>query len=133
LIYPSTDSLIATLELDIGSFRFYPNMVISEMNEGVTVKFDDLLPALLRGLEIYSIETPLIYLSDRRNSYSFDPTLHLEAKAVFSNLRGYGVIVYDEMNLRIAELEQQFMECPVNIFYSLDEAKHWAKGLLSQK
>ncbi len=130
LIHPSTDLLIAKLELDIGTFIFYPNLVISEMSEGVTVTFDNLLPVLLKGLECYKVDTPLIYLSDRINSYSFDPTLHLEAKAIFSNLKGYGVIVYDEMNLRIAELEQQFTDCPVTIFYSLEEARKWAKEVL---
>ena len=132
MIHPLTDKLIGTMELDIGSFRFYPNLVISEMKEGVVVNFDNCLPLFIKGLEFYSVDTPLIYISNRINSYSFDPTLHLEAKAIYSKLNGYAVVVYDEMNYRIALLEQNFMECPVNIFYGLEEAKRWALGQLNK-
>ena len=132
MIDPPTETLISTLDLDIGIFRFYPNLVISEIKEGVTVTFDNSLPVFIKGLEHYTVNTPLVYISNRINSYSFDPTLHMEAKAIFSNLRGFGVVVYDEMNLRIAQLEQKFMDCPVNLFYSLDEAKEWARSVLEK-
>ncbi|MBT8184091.1 MAG: hypothetical protein KJN76_04570 [Eudoraea sp.] len=132
MISSLTDNLIGTMELDIGVFRFYPNLVISEMKEGVVVNFDNCLPLFVKGLEYYTVDTPLIYISNRINSYSFDPTLHLEAKAIYSNLYGYGVVVYDDMNYRIAQLEQNFMDCPVKIFYSLEEAKTWASKLLKK-
>lgn len=125
-----TDKLKVTLELDIGLFYFYPNMVISRMKEGVTVNFDNVLPVLLKGLQYYTADTPLVYISNRVNSYSFDPTIHLEAREVYSNLKGYGVVVYDKMNLRIAKLEQGFVSCPLHIFHSLEEAKTWAHQLL---
>ena len=130
MVHHPTDKLIATLELDIGIFRFYPNLVISEMKEGVAVNFDNCLPIFMQGLEYYTVDTPLVYISNRKNSYSFDPTLHLEVKTIFSNLKGYGVVIYNEMSHRIARLEQNFMDCPVRIFYDLDEAKSWAKELL---
>ncbi|MEX0290519.1 MAG: hypothetical protein AB3N14_15550 [Flavobacteriaceae bacterium] len=130
MLHQPTDNLIATLELDIGKIWFYPNLVISEMNEGVVVTFDNCMPIFMQGLEYYTVDTPLVYISHRKNSYSFDPTLHLEAKSIFSNLKGYGVVIYNEMNHRIARLEQNFMDCPVRIFYDLDLAKSWAKELL---
>lgn len=121
---------MVTLELDIGLFFFYPNMVVSQMNEGVSVNFDNVLPVFLKGLQYYTPETPLVYISNRINSYSFDPTIHLEAREVFSNLKGYGVVVYDDMNLRIAQLEQEFISCPLQIFHSLEEARNWGQQLL---
>ncbi len=130
LIPLPTDKLMVTLELDIGLFFFYPNMVVSQMNEGVTVNFDNVLPVLLKGLQYYSADTPLVYISNRINSYSFDPTIHLEAREVFSNLKGYGVVVYDDMNLRIAQLEQEFINYPIRIFHSLEEARNWGQQLL---
>jgi hypothetical protein len=133
MIPKTTDTLLGTLELDIGVFQFYPSMVISEMKEGVVVNFDNCLPIFVKGLEYYTQETPLVYISNRINSYSFDPTLHLEAKTVFSNLRGYGVVIYDEMNMRIAQLEQKFLDCPHSVFNSLDDAKSWALTILNKK
>ena len=132
MIHSLTNNQLGTLELDIGFFRFYPNLVISEMKEGVVVNFDNCLPLFIKGLEYYTADTALIYISNRINSYSFDPTLHLEAKTVYNNLKGYAVVVYDEMNYRIALLEQNFMDCPVNIFNSLEAAENWASSLLNK-
>jgi hypothetical protein len=100
------------------------------MNEGVTVNFDNILPVFLKCLQHYTVSTPLVYISDRVNSYSFDPTLHIEAKDIFANLKGYGVVVYDDMNLRIAQLEQGFISWPLHIFRSLEDATTWANQLL---
>ncbi len=130
LIPLPTDKLMVTLELDIGMFFFYPNMVVSQMNEGVIVNFDNVLPVFLKGLQYYTSETPLVYISNRINSYSFDPTLHLEAREVFSNLKGYGVVVYNDMNLRIAKLEQEFINCPLRIFNTLEEARIWGRQVV---
>lgn len=130
MISSPTDSLLASLDLDIGTFRFYPNLVISEIREGAIVDFDKMLPVFVRGQEFYTSDTPFVYISDRKNSYSFDPTLHLETRKMFENLGGYGVVVYDEVNRRIAILEQNFMKCPVKIFSSLDDAKKWARNLV---
>ncbi len=133
VVHSPTETLIGTLELDIGTTRFYQNLVISEMKEGAVVNFDNCLPIFTKALEYYTLDTPVVYISNRINSYSFDPTLHLEAKAIFTNLRGYGVVVYNDMNYKIALLEQQFMDCPVNIFSSFEEACEWAQDILVPK
>ena len=130
MIHSPTNELLAIHELDIGRFYFYPNLVVSEVKEGVIVTFEKALPLFSIGLEYYPPDTPLVYLSDRKNSYSIDPTLHIEAKEIFSNLLGYGVIAYNELNRKIASIEQKFVKCPFEIFTNLPEATVWAQNLL---
>ncbi|NAS10806.1 hypothetical protein [Poritiphilus flavus] len=130
MIHSLTNNLLAVHELDIGVFRFYPNLVISEIKEGTVVTFEKALPLFSIGMEYYDMDTSLVYISDRKNSYSIDPTLHMEAKEIFSNLIGYGVVAYNEMSRKIAALEQKFVACPMGVFNSLDEAKIWAQDLL---
>ncbi len=133
MITSSPDTLLVTLDLDIGFFHFYPNLIVSEIKEGVNVNFNNAIPVFMRGLDYYTPETPLVFISDRKKSHSFDPTVHLDAKEFFSNLKGYAVVVYDDINLRIATLEQQFISCPLKVFHSLEEAKEWATRLLKQR
>ncbi len=131
MVHPPTDKLLAVHELEIGRFYFYPHLVVSEIEEGVIVTFDNALSLFSIGLETYSLDEPLVYLSNRKNSYSIDPTLHIEAKEMFSNLLGYGVVAYNEVTRKIAAIEQQFVSCPLHTFDSLPEAWQWAQDLLS--
>ncbi len=130
MIHSLTNKLLAVHDLDIGVFRFYPNLVVSEIREGTVVTFEKALPLFSLGLEYYDVNTSLVYISDRKNSYSIDPTLHMEAKEIFANLIGYGVVAYNEMSRKIAALEQKFVACPMAVFNSLDEAESWAQSLL---
>ncbi len=125
-------SFLAEHQLKFGTFRFYRNLVIGRINEGEQVSLDSTLPLIAIGIELYSEKRPAVYLSDRIYSYSMDPTLHLEAHKLFPFLLGYGVIAYNELNYRVARLEQRFIPCPCGIFRSMDEALSWSWQLISE-
>lgn len=124
---------IAEHELDFGRFRFYKNLIIGEIFEGARMNFDKALPLLAIAALYYSEEKPLVYLSDRKTSYSLDPTMHREINKLFPFLLGYGVIVYNDLNVQVAELEQRFLCCPSGVFHSLDEALAWAQELIANR
>ncbi len=117
---------IAEHELDFGRFRFYKNLIIGEIFEGARMNFDKALPLLAIAALYYSEEKPLVYLSDRKTSYSLDPTMHREIHKLFPFMLGYGVIVYNDLNFQVAKLEQRFLCCPSGVFHSMDEALAWA-------
>lgn len=126
LVRPFHTSFIAEHELGIGNFKFYKNVVIGQVYEGVNVTYENALPLFGLVLDYYSEETPLVYLSDRQNSYSTDPTMYFEVKKIFPNIKGYGMIVYDDLKRRVAALEQKFLEYPTAVFTSRDKALVWA-------
>ena len=134
MILPVQDTqFIADHELDFGRFRFYKNLVIGEIFEGAKMDFDKALPLLAIAALYYSEENPVVYLSDRKTSYSLDPTMHREIFKLFPFFLGYGVIAYNDLNFKVAGLEQRFLLCPSGVFRSMDEALAWAAGLIENK
>ena len=131
MILPVQDTqFIAEHELDFGRFRFYKNVVIGEVFEGAKMDFDKALPLLAIAALYYSEENPVVYLSDRKSSYCFDPTMHREIYKLFPFMLGYGVVVYNDLNFRVATLEQRFLLCPSRVFHSMEEAIAWAGQLI---
>ena len=117
-------------ELDIGSFYFYKNFLVSEMNEGASLNYDKATKLFLLAKEYYGNNIPFVYISNRKNSYSFEPTTHFKSAKLFPNLKGYGVVSYDSINNKIASLEQSFLNVPTKIFDNLEEAKLWIRELI---
>ena len=122
--------LIKKHVLDIGTVYFYENFLITEINEGIVMNFENVKPLLLLGKQYYGTQTPFIYISNRINSYSFEPTSHFKTVPIFPNIKGYGVVIYDQLSKEIAILEKNFLNIPTNIFYSLEEAIQWAEELI---
>ena len=117
---------LSTLDLGFGIFNFYENLIIGEIREGVVINADHALELMSFGIEYYPDLSTLVYLSDRKHSYSVDPTMHLETGKIFPMLAGYGIICYDSLNYRVAQLEQRFLPYPSKLFRSLEEAIEWA-------
>lgn len=123
------NSYIKTHQLEIGTFKFYENVVIGQVREGAQVTLDKALPLLALGWEQYR-NKPVIYISDRKHSYSLDPTMHYETKKLVPYLGGYAWVVYDALNKKNAELEARFLECPTCICHSMESALGWASEML---
>lgn len=131
MVHPVQETLfIAEHQLEIGTFRFYKNLIIGNINRGSKITLDQALPLLAIWPLYYNEAQPMVYLSNRKNSYSIDPTMHLEIQKLFPFLLGYGAVVYNEINYRVAQLEQQFLQCPSGIFHDLDAAITWASELI---
>jgi hypothetical protein len=124
-------ALIKRYQLPIGVLYFYENYVISEMNEGIALSYENSKELLELGKAYYGKHTPFVFISNRKNSYSFNPTTHFKTVPLFPNLKGFAVVVYDSMNKEIAEMEQSFINKPVNIFDTIEDAILWVEELIS--
>ena len=82
------ETLIKKYDLDIGSFYFYRNFVIGEIKEGIITTHENSKELFKLGKEYYGLTTPFVYISNRVNSYSFDPTGHYKSMKIFPNLKG---------------------------------------------
>jgi hypothetical protein len=122
--------LIKKYDLEVGTFYFYENFMVSEAKENVAVSFESAQEMLALAKMHFGKLTPFVYISNRINSYSFNPTAHFKTTAMFPNLKGYAVVVYDKMNREIAEMEQSFFTIPANIFNSLENAINWVEKLI---
>ena len=124
-------TLIKKHELEIGTFYFYKNFVIGEIKEGLTTTHENSQKLFKLGKAYYGMTTPFVYISNRVNSYSFDPTGHYKSMKIFSNLKGFAVVAYDKVSGRVANLEQAFISVPAKIFNSLEDAILWAEEQIS--
>lgn len=122
-----TSEHLKTLELGFGTFRLYRNLMIGEIAEGMTINADHALELLSYSIPYYNEFCSVVYISDRKNSYSVDPLMHLETGKILTKLRGYGIVYYNDMNYRVAQLEQRFLSYPSKLFRSLEEAIPWAQ------
>ncbi|MGB3151325.1 MAG: STAS/SEC14 domain-containing protein [Maribacter sp.] len=128
--YKINKKLIRKHHLDVGSFSYYENYMISEVNEGLAFDFQKAAEMLKLTKVYYGNTTPFVYISNRKNSYSFNPTSHFKTGQMFPNLKGYAVVTYDTMNRDIAEMEKSFLASPVRIFDNLDDAIDWVAELI---
>ncbi|TPN84725.1 hypothetical protein [Aquimarina algicola] len=126
----TNDTLLQKHELDIGTVYFYNNYVIVEIKKGIVLNFEKAAPLFMLGKQYYGNKTPFVYISNRINSYSFEPTSHFKSAELFPNLKGVAVVTYNAVNENVARLEQAFLDKPAQIFHSLDEAIEWVNEII---
>ena len=119
-------------ELDIGKFTFYPNIIVSEFKEGVHVDFENAAyPIQLAQMELGS-KKPVIYISHRSNSYSWNPVQYRDVIQLFPNFKGFAIVAQNKRRRMIARLENLFIKKPIAVFDNMDAAIEWAEGVLEQ-
>jgi hypothetical protein len=123
---------LTTHELAIGTFRFYKHVIVGQVHEGTQISLDNVLPLLALSWEAYRDQS-VVYISDRRHSYSLDPTMYYEVKKLVPHMKGYTWVVYNDINRQIAELEARFLTCPSAIHTSLESALQWSLQLLKDQ
>lgn len=123
-------TLIKKYVLDIGKFYFYENYMVAEINEGLAFHFGNATEMLKLTKQHYNSKTPFVYISNRKNSYSFNPTSHFKSVPMFPNIKGFASVTYDAINTEIAEMEHLFFTIPSKNFNSLEDAINWVEELI---
>jgi len=126
----SNRKLIKKHDLTIGTFYFFENYMVAEIKEGIALAYENATEMLNLAKEYFGNKTPFVYITNRINSYSFNPTVHFKTVALFPNLIGYATVTYDEINHEIAQLEESFMNRPAKNFRTLEDAIQWAEQLI---
>ncbi|WP_274475407.1 hypothetical protein [Mangrovimonas aestuarii] len=106
------------------------DLVIATMNEGITIVSEH-NNELERIANKYFKDKPFVYISNRTNSYSIDPSTYLRTSHI-DNLIGFAVVSETQIVLSNTQLEKLFMDKPFQAFTTIEKAKQWAKELLVQ-
>tara|TARA_R100000935_G_C2834113_1_gene167004 strand:+ start:1408 stop:1782 length:375 start_codon:yes stop_codon:yes gene_type:complete len=120
----------SALELQFGSVSFFNNIQIAELKEGIL--FD--IPHNQEILELARKQfrnQPYGYISNRVNSYSVNPMIHLESANV-SNLIAIAVVSKNPLVKQNCIIEKQFFRnsSSFEVFETLEEAINWMKHQL---
>ena len=125
---PPEFQLTKIMEMEIGNYFFYGNVVIVEAKEGIMLSYKKDLSVILLILNITKGK-PWVYISNRINSYAIQPLDYKYLNKVPS-LKALGVVNYSEAGYLISELEAKFCKKPYGVYHSLIEAVTWGKGFL---
>lgn len=119
--------MYAKTKLSFGILLVSNNILISEINEGVTLN-KAISDAIIHFAKATFQNRPFVYLTNRVNSYAVDPIIYRDVSQL-KNLRGFAV-VSQTLSARNAEIERLFLNKPFEIFSDLDKAKSWALNTL---
>lgn len=124
---------IAVHDLDIGKFTIYPNIIVSEFKEGVHVDFENAAYAIQLAQIAFGTENPVIYISHRSNSYSWNPLQYREVVDLFPNFIAFAIVSQNKRRRMVALLEKLLIKKPIAVFDNMDAAIEWAEELLAIK
>ncbi|CAZ95982.1 hypothetical protein Q4603_11975 [Zobellia galactanivorans] len=130
-IVPAETKLLAQRDFGIAKFWFYPNYLVGEFAEGMHVTKENALQPIRFAKQFYG-DTPIIYISHRRNSYSMDTIGYKEVVDMFPNFIGFAIVSKNKYRRMIAHLEKMFIKRPIGVFLQLDEAYAWAEEELDK-
>jgi len=86
---------------------------------------------LLEFVKKYFNNKPFVYISNRINSYSVDPTVYHETTKI-DNLIGIAVVSKNHRQRKLTELESKFFQKRIKYFTDINKALEWKNKLLEK-
>lgn len=129
---PNYDSKIHSqevLETELGTIRFYDNLVVMEAKEDALISFRTGIFILLKVIHKVG-KRPVVYISNRVNRYSVDPTDYKYLEMI-PTLRGIAIVNSNKHALQSSSLERRFFSKPFETFHQMADAENWARQILS--
>tara|TARA_R100001369_G_scaffold20091_1_gene36794 strand:- start:296001 stop:296384 length:384 start_codon:yes stop_codon:yes gene_type:complete len=120
----------SALNLEFGKVTILNNILIAELNEGILLDISHNRELLKIGRETFNNEA-YGYISNRTNSYSVNPMIHLESANV-ENLAAIAVVSTNTIVKQNTIIEKQFFRHSrsFEVFETLEEAIHWMENQL---
>ena len=113
----------------LGDFEFYDGYFIGRISEGAHAA-SNFVDALSNLISKHFHGRPVIYISDRINSYSLDPLATTELIAR-NNIKFAGVVIYTRLQQKVYSYEERAINGIImSSFDSLDAAVAWAEQKL---
>ncbi len=123
--------MISHYDLEICEISIYKNYVINKFKEGAHLEVHQALS--LKTLINNDLNNqPYVYISNRINSYSFDPMVYNVINDV-ENMLVMIVITNSKTKQDIVQFEKRFSKKKLMIFEHLDNAISWVKEYFKKK
>ena len=122
--------VLREMNYKFGNVYIFDGFVISEINEGVSFSWDEHAQRIVTDVTNFTKcdGSELIYLSHRIFSYSLVPTDWLKFFRNSFELKGYGVIGYNNISFVNTVIENLFFKKKIRRFTTVEAAVDWAKS-----
>ncbi|WP_179316895.1 hypothetical protein [Winogradskyella undariae] len=117
-----------SLTFDFCDVKVYDHYIIVTIKEGINVT-SNRNNTLIQITENYFSNKPLVYISNRINSYSVDPKVYLKTSEI-QNLEGIAIVSNNYHAKVNAQIEKMFFKKPFEVFTDLAEAITWANKII---
>ena len=121
-------------ECQFGTFYFFDDLVISEINEGVTFGWNMAKKVIDATREIFTKDTPIAYISNRVNDYLYfvEPSDWVKFYKYRNQLGSYSVVGKTKGDFSNIVLERMFFKNSIKQFTDLEEAVKWSSAKLKE-
>ncbi len=122
--------MIISFNFSFCKVEIHKDYILTVMAEGITVapRHNNLL---VMAADQYYKNKPFVYISHRVNSYSIDPSIHIEMSKI-PNLVGFAVISKDPKQQMQIELEQSLFKKELRLFSSTTAAIQWKNKIIAE-
>jgi hypothetical protein len=123
---------LSQIKLDIGfaHFELYDDYLVGTIKEGIVFNAFHLLKFHEIFDQHYS-NRAFGYISNRKYDYTIDPTAYFDVSNYSERLVGIAVLCYSKTSFNNAIFSRQFIQRPLEAFYSMDESVAWIQSLLN--
>ncbi|TCK68855.1 hypothetical protein DFQ05_0365 [Winogradskyella wandonensis] len=124
-----SSKILKELSYDFGDVYIFDGFVVSEINSGVTITWDDHAKQIVDDVTSFlnTDGSDLVYISNRINSYAVKPNDWLKFFTNSYSLKGYGVVANTKGSIMNTVIENLFFNKKIQRFNSLEAAVQWAK------
>ncbi len=121
-------SMPKILTFDFCTLSIYDNYTIAIIDQGVHVH-KKMGKLIIDTITPYYQNSPFVYITNRKYSYSVDPTIYLETSKIHT-LLGLAVVSIEELPINNVKVEKLFANKPFKTFKTIEDAISWAQILI---
>ena len=122
------NQVIDTVTFDFGTAEIFEHYLVMVMKEGVHI-IPEYNEELINLADQYYKNRKFVYITNRKHSYSVDPRIYLETSKI-ENLAGFAIVSEKEIPISTAQVEKIFLNKPMRVFDTVEQAATWALDLL---
>lgn len=115
--------------LDFGTFYFFDNFVISEINQEVHIDWNLAKVAIDCVIGHYGTNHKIALISNRHYSYSIDPHYWKTFFSEYDFVEAYALVCYNQPENAHMAIEKLFFTKNMKTFNNLNEAIEWSSSV----
>lgn len=112
--------------LDFGTFYFFKDFVISEINEEVHINWTLAKKAIDQIINHYGLNRKIALISNRHYSYSLDPHYWDKFFSKYNFINAYALVSYNGFECSHMAIENLFFKSNIKGFSNLNDAIDWS-------